>query len=86
MHRDHSPTIEPRGLSRSQAAALIGVGVTLFDRLVEDGRMPRARAVYGRRVWDRREVDAAFDELPYAGEAVDVGTGTGANVWDDAEA
>jgi hypothetical protein len=30
----------PRGLSREEAARYIGVGTTLFDKMVAEGRMP----------------------------------------------
>lgn len=56
--------IEPRGLSRPDAAAYIGVGMSKFDEMVSDGRMPAPRCIDSRRVWDRRELDAAFDALP----------------------
>jgi predicted DNA-binding transcriptional regulator AlpA len=56
--------IEPRGLCRVDAAFYVGIGTTLFDRMVADGRMPQPRAVEGRTLWDRRELDAAFDVLP----------------------
>jgi len=71
------PLIVPRGLSRSQAAAYIGVGATLFDRLVMAGTMPRPREIGGRRVWDRQEVDRAFEELPHVGDAA-----SARNPWD----
>jgi excisionase family DNA binding protein len=53
----------PRGLSRVQAAEYIGVGVTKFDEMVDDGRMPKPKRIDGRLVWDRVKLDAAFDEL-----------------------
>ncbi len=53
-----------RGLSRTEAAAYVGVGETKFDELREDGRMPAPRLIDGRKVWDIRELDMAFDELP----------------------
>jgi hypothetical protein len=58
------PQIEPRGLDRSSAARYVGIGVTLFDLMVFDGRMPKPRIINARRVWDRRELDNAFDALP----------------------
>ena len=58
------PTLQPRGLSRAQAAAFVGVSATTFDRLVIDGMMPGPRAVYGRLIWCRIEIEAAFAELP----------------------
>lgn len=54
----------PRGLSRVEAARYIGVGTTLFDQLVEDGRMPMPKLINSRKVWDRHRLDAAFDDLP----------------------
>ena len=56
-------SLAPRGLSRAQAAEYIGVGVTKFDELVDDGRMPRPKRIDGRIVWDRIKLDEAFDAL-----------------------
>ena len=56
-------TLAPRGLSRVQAAEYIGVGVTKFDEMVSDGRMPRPKRIDGRTVWDRIRLDEAFDAL-----------------------
>ena len=56
-------SLVPRGLSRGQAAEYIGVGVTKFDEMVDDGRMPQPKRIDGRLVWDRVKLDAAFDEL-----------------------
>jgi hypothetical protein len=56
--------IEPRGLSRETAARYIGVSPSLFDELVRDGRMPQAKIINTRNVWDRLALDMAFDELP----------------------
>jgi predicted DNA-binding transcriptional regulator AlpA len=52
-----------RGLSREQAANYIGIGLTKFDKMVKDGRMPRPKRLDGRVVWDLRKLDAAFDAL-----------------------
>jgi predicted DNA-binding transcriptional regulator AlpA len=57
------PSLAPRGLSRGQAAEYIGVGVTKFDEMVNDGRMPRPKRIDGRTVWDRAKLDEAFDAL-----------------------
>lgn len=56
----------PRGLSRDEAARYVGVGTTKFDELVEKRKMPPARQIDGRKVWDRYALDAAFSELPTA--------------------
>lgn len=57
-------SLPPRGLSRVQAAAYIGVSPTLFDILVADGRMPQPKSINARKVWDLRKLDLAFDALP----------------------
>jgi hypothetical protein len=43
----------------------VGISASKFDELVVAGRMPRARVIDRRKVWDIRALDAAFDELPY---------------------
>lgn len=57
-----------RCLSRDDAALYVGVGLTKFLAMVEDGRMPRPRKIDGRRVWDIRELDSAIDDLPHDGD------------------
>jgi predicted DNA-binding transcriptional regulator AlpA len=62
----------PRGLTRLQAAAYVGLGVTFFDQQVQLGVMPKPVRIGSRTVWDLRELDAAFDSLKQndlAGEA-----------------
>ena len=56
--------IDPRGLSREVAASYIGIGTTLFDSLVAEGRMPKPKLINSRKVWDRQELDIAFNKLP----------------------
>jgi hypothetical protein len=56
--------IPRRGLSRDEAAIYVGISPSKFDELVRDKRMPGARRIDGRRVWDVRALDIAFDELP----------------------
>jgi hypothetical protein len=53
-----------RGLSRDEAAMYIGVSAGKFDELVVDGRMPAPVRIDGRRLWDIRSLDLAFDALP----------------------
>lgn len=71
--------LAPRGLSREEAAAYVGIGATHFDKLVADGRMPAARRADGRAIWDRHDLDEAFERLPR-----DDGAPTGAHgdIWD----
>lgn len=68
--------LPPRGLSREQAAAWVNVSAAMFDTMVSDGRMPRARRIGHRVVWDLRELEAKFDQLPHDGEDV-------LNPWDN---
>lgn len=67
-----------RGLNRVQAAAYIGVSASLFDQMVRDGRMPRAKSINARTVWDRLALDRAFDRLPGGREPEEDGGGE----WD----
>jgi hypothetical protein len=53
-----------RGLSRDEAAMYIGISPAKFDQLVVAGRMPAARRIDGRKIWDVRALDIAFDALP----------------------
>ena len=76
--RRHSalpPTLAPRGLSRVEAAAYIGLSTSKFDELVGAGTMPKPKTVGTRKLWDRHALDAAFDALPDEGEK---------NPWDEA--
>lgn len=70
------PTLAPRGLSRTEAAAYIGVSPTLFDHLVRDRRMPPPKRINARTVWDRKKLDRAFELIPD-------GDHSDHNPWDD---
>jgi hypothetical protein len=69
------PTLAPRGLSRTESAAYIGVSASLFDIMVGDGRMPGPKRINARTVWDRKKLDAAFEALPDGSNE--------ANPWND---
>lgn len=56
-------SLPPRGLSRVQAAAYVGVSASLFDEMVKDGRMPKPTRINARTVWDRVKLDEAFAAL-----------------------
>jgi len=71
------PLPSARGLSRTQAAAYIGVSPSLFDEMVYDGRMPGPKRINSRTVWDRQRLDEAFSALPDEREC---------NPWDSAAA
>lgn len=70
----HPSWFTPRGFSRTQAAAYVGVSPSLFDEMIKDTRMPSPRLINTRTVWDRVEIDLAFDALPRKLEA---------NPWDE---
>jgi predicted DNA-binding transcriptional regulator AlpA len=53
------------GLGQVEAAAAIGISVSKFRTLVEDGRMPSPRRIDGRSIWDVDELRAAFKALPH---------------------
>jgi hypothetical protein len=42
----------------------VGVGPTLFDAMVADGRMPKPKRAISRTLWDRVQLDAFFTDLP----------------------
>jgi predicted DNA-binding transcriptional regulator AlpA len=60
-------SLPPRGLSRVQAAAYIGVSPTLFDEMIDDGRMPQPIRINSRVLWDRLQLDDAFAALSDTG-------------------
>lgn len=70
-------SLAPRGLSRVVAAAYIGVSPTLFDRMIENGMMPKPKRIWGRVVWDRVALDNAFAAIPNEDDKAD------RNFWDD---
>ena len=58
------PRIEPRGLGRVDAARYLGISPSKFDEMRKDGRVGPARLIDGRKVWDVRDLDLAFEALP----------------------
>ena len=61
----------PRGLPRSNAAEYVGCSPRKFDQMIDDGRMPKPKLIDSKKVWDRLELDEAFDALPRNGEEED---------------
>jgi predicted DNA-binding transcriptional regulator AlpA len=74
-------SLPPRGLSRIEAAAYVGVSASLFDLMVKDGRMPPPKRINARAVWDRLRLDAAFLALPDGGDGETASKATDA--WGD---
>src|SRR5690242_5829725 len=56
--------VMPRGLRREYAAAYLGISPTKFDEWVRRRVMPLPRRLDGIVVWDRYELDDAFERLP----------------------
>jgi hypothetical protein len=54
----------PRGMSREDAARWIGVSPSKFDEMRKDGRIGPAKLIDGRKVWDIRSLNQAFEALP----------------------
>jgi predicted DNA-binding transcriptional regulator AlpA len=75
------PASERLGLSRAEAAEYVGVGVTLFDAMVCDGRMPKPKKANSRLIWSRLSLERAFAALPEDGPAVQSGESAAADQW-----
>ena len=56
--------MNPRGLSRSCAAEYVGCSPRKSDQMILDGLLPALRLIGTKRIWDRVELDEAFEELP----------------------
>jgi predicted DNA-binding transcriptional regulator AlpA len=77
------PTLPPRLVGRDAAAAYLSISPTTFDLLVEEGALPRAKRIGGRRkAWDVKALDAAVDRLPDDGEQARADD----HSWDDVDA
>lgn len=60
------PSLPPRLLTREAAAAYVSVSGGTFDKMIDEGTMPKPRKISGTRIgWDVRELDAAVDALPH---------------------
>ena len=56
--------MNPQGLSRSCAAEYVDCSPRKFDQMILDGLMPAPRLIGTKKIWDRVELDEAFEELP----------------------
>jgi excisionase family DNA binding protein len=75
-------TLTPRLVTREAAAAYVCVSPNTFDKMVDDGRMPRPRLLGGkRRAWDVRALDLAIDRLPIDGNDAGID-----QTWGDVDA
>jgi excisionase family DNA binding protein len=60
-----------RGLSREEAAMYLGVSASTFDDLRATGKIEAPRLIKGRKLWDIRELDMAFDALPRENQEIE---------------
>jgi hypothetical protein len=60
--------IYARGMRADYTAAYLGMGKTKFLELVDKGAMPPAVVIDGMKVWDRLDLDSAFDAAKEAAE------------------
>lgn len=61
---DIAGTRWPRGMRRDDASAYLGISPSKFDDWVFRGIMPGPKRQDGVRVWDRLQLDLAFESLP----------------------
>ncbi|MET3996053.1 putative DNA-binding transcriptional regulator AlpA [Bradyrhizobium sp. S3.9.2] len=53
----------PRAMRAVQAAAYLSISTSKFYEMVQDEKMPPPVKVGNASLWDRLELDAAFDNL-----------------------
>jgi prophage regulatory protein len=68
----------PRLLRRERAAAYLDISIGCFDKLVDNRFLPSPKMLNSIKVWDRSDLDAIADNLPYIGEI-----SASDNSWDD---
>jgi hypothetical protein len=81
MSRGLERAYPPRGLRREDAARYVGVGVTKFDEWIREGLMPKGKLVDGCRLWDRHQLDSAFENLPDAEAAPALAPQSPTDAW-----
>lgn len=77
LSKIRATSLPRRGLSREESAMYLGIGPGLFDEMRAAGKIEPARLIKGRKLWDIRDLDMAFDALPRE-DAPALGTS-----WDD---
>lgn len=60
-------SIAPRLLRRERAAIYLDISPVTFDKLVKEGVLPAPKKLRSFKVWDRDDLDALVDQLPYDG-------------------
>jgi hypothetical protein len=62
-HSGPSEPFCPRGMTLESAAYYVGLDRARFLTLVTKGRMPEPFEIEGVELWDRHELDTAFDRV-----------------------
>lgn len=57
------PPSDRRCLDRKEAASYVNVSVGSFDKLIQEGKMPKPIQLLGRKVWDKRLIDLVLDRM-----------------------
>lgn len=78
LSKIRATSLPRRGLSREEAAMYLGVGGNTFDEMRARGQIEPPRLIKGRKLWDIRDLDMAFEALPRE-DAPGIGSS-----WDDA--
>jgi predicted DNA-binding transcriptional regulator AlpA len=52
----------PRGMRREVAARYLSISIAQFKKLVAVGELPKPVKVGGMAIWDRLELDSAFED------------------------
>lgn len=60
--------VSPRLLGARDAAFYLGVSESTMRSMSKDGAAPAPKRIGRRLVWDREDLDAFAEELPYEGE------------------
>jgi hypothetical protein len=78
LSKIRATSLPRRGLSRDESAMYFGISGGLFDQMRADGLIEPPRLIGGRKLWDIRDLDIAFDALPLEGASTAPDT-----TWDD---
>lgn len=52
----------------------LGISASTFDELRATGKVELPRIIKGRKLWDIRELDMAFDALPRENQQIEGGS------------
>lgn len=64
LSKIRATSLPRRGLSREEAAMYLGIGSGMFDEMRAAGKIEPPRLIKGRKLWDIRDLDVAFEALP----------------------